>query len=76
VLCALSCGELSLEECVLAETLGCLRFGICVSGKISRGTAMLDLVGVKDILFFFFFTIFQKTACQNVGQESTSNPKS
>jgi len=35
VLCVLSCGELSLRECVAAGTLGLHGVGMCVSGKIS-----------------------------------------
>jgi len=35
VLCVLSCGDLSLGECVAAETLGRHGIGMCVSGKIA-----------------------------------------
>jgi len=47
VLCVPSCGELSLGECVAAETLGHHRVGMCASGKTST-TSVLDLVGVKE----------------------------
>lgn len=33
VVCVLSCAELSLGECLVAETQGCI--GTCVSGKVS-----------------------------------------